>query len=163
MNPSPTGHHQGIHNRSNPQQILRYLAKLSGPFLDRFDLSIEVPLLPVGTLSSPVRSSESSKDVKLRVLTAREIQLKRCGKINAHLNSKETETFCRLKPNDAVFLEETLTKLGLSIRAWHRILRASRTLADLEGKKEIEKLHIMEALSYRSMDRLLIQLQKQSG
>ncbi|WP_118987502.1 YifB family Mg chelatase-like AAA ATPase [Photorhabdus sp. CRCIA-P01] len=163
MNPSPTGHHQGIHNRSNPQQILRYLAKLSGPFLDRFDLSIEVPLLPIGTLSSPIRSSESSKDVKLRVLTARKIQLKRCGKINAHLNSKETETFCKLKPNDAVFLEETLTKLGLSIRAWHRILRTSRTLADLEGKKEIEKLHIMEALSYRSMDRLLIQLQKQSG
>ncbi|AYA41422.1 YifB family Mg chelatase-like AAA ATPase [Xenorhabdus nematophila] len=164
MNPSPTGYHQGLHNRSSPQQVLRYLSKLSGPFLDRFDLSIEVPLLPPGILSqSSAKHGESSHDVKKRVQTARKIQIERCGCINAVLNSKQTEDICQLKIEDAVFLENTLLKLGLSIRAWHRILKVSRTIADLKEQKRIEKPDIMEALSYRSMDRLLIQLQKQAG
>ncbi|OTA20952.1 ComM-related protein [Xenorhabdus beddingii] len=164
MNPSPTGHHQGLHNRSSPQQVLRYLSKLSGPFLDRFDLSIEVPLLPPGILSqSSVKQGESSHEIKKRVQTARKIQLERSGYINAHLNSKQTENICKLKIEDAVFLENTLLKLGLSIRAWHRILKVSRTIADLKEQKRIEKPDIMEALSYRCIDRLLIQLQKQAG
>ncbi|SFU49473.1 YifB family Mg chelatase-like AAA ATPase [Xenorhabdus koppenhoeferi] len=164
MNPSPTGYHQGLHNRSTPQQVLRYLSKLSGPFLDRFDLSIEVPLLPPGILShSSAKYGESSHDVKKRVQMARKIQIERCGHINASLNSKKTEDICKLKMEDAVFLENTLLKLGLSIRAWHRILKVSRTIADLKEQKRIEKPDIMEALSYRSMDRLLIQLQKQAG
>ncbi|MDX7988996.1 ATP-dependent protease [Xenorhabdus sp. 12] len=164
MNPSPTGYHQGLHNRSSPQQVLRYLSKLSGPFLDRFDLSIEVPLLPPGTLSqSSIKHGESSHEIKKRVQTARKVQIERCGHVNACLNSKQTESICKLKAEDAVFLENTLLKLGLSIRAWHRILKVSRTIADLKGQKEIEKPDIMEALSYRSIDRLLIQLQKQAG
>ncbi len=100
---------------------------------------------------------------KKRVQTARKIQIERCGCINAVLNSKQTEDICQLKIEDAVFLENTLLKLGLSIRAWHRILKVSRTIADLKEQKRIEKPDIMEALSYRSMDRLLIQLQKQAG
>ncbi|MBI6549515.1 YifB family Mg chelatase-like AAA ATPase [Xenorhabdus lircayensis] len=163
MNPSPTGYHQGLHNRSSPQQILRYLSKLSGPFLDRFDLSIEVPLLPPGILSqSSTKHGESSHEIKKRVQTARKIQIERYGHINAHLNSKQTENICKLRMEDAVFLENTLLKLGLSIRAWHRILKVSRTIADLKEQKRIEKPDIMEALSYRCIDRLLIQLQKQS-
>ncbi|MDC9581426.1 YifB family Mg chelatase-like AAA ATPase [Xenorhabdus sp. PR6a] len=163
MNPSPTGYHQGMHNRSSPHQVLRYLSKLSGPFLDRFDLSIEVPLLPPGILSqSSTKYGENSQEVKKRVAIARKIQIERCGHINAHLSSKQTEDICKISMEDAVFLENTLLKLGLSIRAWHRILRVSRTIADLKEQKTIEKPEIMEALSYRSIDRLLIQLQKQA-
>ncbi|PHM70962.1 YifB family Mg chelatase-like AAA ATPase [Xenorhabdus sp. KJ12.1] len=164
MNPSPTGYHQGLHNRSSPQQVLRYLAKLSGPFLDRFDLSIDVPLLPPGILSkSSTKHGESSHEVKKRVENARNIQIERNGYVNAHLTCKQTEKVCRLKMEDAIFLENTLLKLGLSVRAWHRILKVSRTIADLKEQKKIEKPDIMEALSYRSMDRLLIQLQNQVG
>ncbi|CDL85614.1 YifB family Mg chelatase-like AAA ATPase [Xenorhabdus szentirmaii] len=164
MNPSPTGYYQGINNRSSPQQVLRYLSKLSGPFLDRFDLSIEVPLLPPGTLSkASTKNSENSEEIKKRVQTARKIQIERCGCINAQLDSKQTENVCKLRTEDAIFLENTLLKLGLSIRAWNRILKVSRTIADLKEQKRIEKVDIMEALSYRNMDRLLIQLQKQVG
>lgn len=161
LNPSAMGHYKGIYNRANPKQILRYLAKLSGPFLDRFDLSIEVPLLPLGTLSHSTPTNESSFDIKQRVIQARKQQIERSGKINAKLNSKEAALFCKLKPNDALFLETTLNKLGLSIRAWGRILKVSRTIADLKQQQQIEKIDIIEAISYHCMDKLLIQLQKQ--
>lgn len=158
MNPSPTGHYQGRQSRSNPQQIMRYLNRLSGPFLDRFDLSIEVPLLAPGILSQHRSKGECSQKVRERVLLARERQLKRSGKINAHLNSKEVEEICRLNANDALFLEQALSKLGLSVRGWQRILKVSRTLADLAAEEHINKSHLAEALSYRCMDRLLLQL-----
>ncbi len=158
MNPSPTGHYQGIYSRTSPQQILRYLAKLSGPFLDRFDLSIEVPLLPPGMLSQQKSCGESSHTVRLRVLNARAQQLNRAGKINAHLTNKEVENFCHLTTADALFLEQVLLKLGLSVRAWYRILKVARTLADLAQQHHIERTHLCEATSYRCMDRLLAQL-----
>lgn len=160
MNPSPTGHYQGIHNRTPAQQILRYLGRLSGPFLDRFDLSIEVPLLPVGMLSKQSHVGESSLQVRQRVLSARERQLTRAGKINALLNNREVDRDCHLQTMDADFFEKALNKLGLSVRAWHRILKVARTLADLTGEKNIDKRHLSEALSYRSMDRLLLQLHR---
>lgn len=160
MNPSPTGHYQGIHNRTPPQQILRYLGRLSGPFLDRFDLSIEVPLLPPGMLGKQCNTGESSSQVRQRVLLARERQLARAGKVNALLNNREVDRDCHLPVAEADFLEKTLSKLGLSVRAWHRILKVARTLADLAGEKDIDKRHLSEALSYRSMDRLLLQLHR---
>jgi magnesium chelatase family protein len=160
MNPSPTGHYQGIHNRTQPQQILRYLSRLSGPFLDRFDLSIEVPLLPQGMLSKQRSPAESSCIVRERVKQARDRQLKRAGKVNAQLNSREVERYCPLTAEDAVFLEQVLLKLGLSVRAWHRILKVSRTLADLNDQPSILRSHLAEALSYRCMDRLLLKLHK---
>jgi magnesium chelatase family protein len=165
MNPSPTGHYQGIHNRTPPQQVLRYLSRLSGPFLDRFDLSIEVPLLPPGVLSQQSQRQascirENSGQVRERVIAARNIQLARAGKINAHLSSSEVEKYCELRKDDAEFLESVLHKLGLSVRAWHRILKVARTLADLSNQSMIEKAHISEALSYRCMDRLLLKLHK---
>lgn len=163
MNPSPTGHYQGIQSRSNPQQVMRYLNRLSGPFLDRFDLSIEVPLLPQGVLSQHRKEGESSQLVRQRVLNAREMQIKRIGKVNAQLNSKEVETICKLDPDDALFLEQALIKLGLSVRGWHRILKVSRTIADLSNEANIKREHLAEALSYRSMDRLLLQLYKAIG
>lgn len=163
MNPSPTGHYQGIHNRTPPQQVIRYLNKLSGPFLDRFDLSIEVPLLPKGALCKNVEKSESSKEIKKRVIDARNRQILRSNKINSQLSTREINKYCKLTDEDNVFLEQALIKLGLSVRAWHRILKVSRTIADLESCKDIERKHVTEALSYRSMDKLLIQLHKNIG
>lgn len=103
MNPSPTGHYQGLHNRTSPQQVLRYLARLSGPFLDRFDLSIEVPLLPPGTLSQRKTQGESSELVRKRVQQARARQLERAGKVNALLSNREVERDCVLQTADAEF------------------------------------------------------------
>lgn len=158
MNPSPTGNYQGTHNRTSPQQIMRYLNRLSGPFLDRFDLSIEVPLLPQGTLQNSEDRGESSVQVRSKILKVRELQLSRQGKVNAQLSSKEIEKFCILQPADAIFLESALTKLGLSVRAYHRILKVARTIADLNNETQINKTHLAEALGYRAMDRLLMKL-----
>ncbi len=158
MNPSPTGNYQGTHNRTSPQQIIRYLNRLSGPFLDRFDLSIEVPLLPQGTLQNSEDRGESSVQVRSKILKVRELQLSRQGKVNAQLSSKEIEKFCILQPADAIFLENALTKLGLSVRAYHRILKVARTIADLNNETQINKTHLAEALGYRAMDRLLMKL-----
>lgn len=160
MNPSPSGHYQGIHNRMPAQQILRYLNRLSGPFLDRFDISIEVPLLPPGILRKQRSQGEDSATVRARVLAARQWQLERADKINAYLSPREIETFCHLTPEDAQYLEEVMSKLGLSVRAWHRILKVARTIADLSKEMSINRKHLAEALSYRCMDRLLIQLHK---
>lgn len=159
MNPSPTGHYQGTHNRTSPQQVMRYLNRLSGPFLDRFDLSIEVPLLPKGALQSNDNRGETTEQVRKRVFLARELQMARAGKINAKLTTKEIERDCRLAEKDALFLENALTKLGLSVRAYHRILKVSRTIADLANEPNIQQIHLAEALGYRAMDRLLQRLQ----
>lgn len=159
MNPSPTGHYQGTYNRTSPQQVMRYLNRLSGPFLDRFDLSIEVPLLPKGALQSSDNRGETTEQVRKRVLSARELQMARAGKINAKLTTKEIERDCRLAEKDALFLENALTKLGLSVRAYHRILKVSRTIADLANEPHIQQIHLAEALGYRAMDRLLQRLQ----
>lgn len=163
MNPSPTGHYQGLHNRTAPQQVIRYLNRLSGPFLDRFDLSIEVPLLPKGILSKDIPKGESTQIVKTRVARARKKQIQRNGKINSALATHEITFFCKVSTIDSEFLEQALIKLGLSVRAWHRILKVSRTIADLDDKIDIERKHLTEALSYRSMDKLLIQLHKNIG
>lgn len=163
MNPSPTGHYQGTHNRTTPQQTMRYLNRLSGPFLDRFDISIEVPLLPKGTLSQKNIAVESTQSVKQRVFKAREIQLERNNKLNSQLSVNEIKHYCLLSEENNEYLEQALIKLGLSARAWHRILKVSRTIADLDSSVNIERQHISEALSYRSMDRLLIQLHKNIG
>nr|ELR5167843.1 YifB family Mg chelatase-like AAA ATPase [Providencia rettgeri] len=161
LNPSPTGHYQGEMSRSSPARILRYLSHISGPFLDRFDISIEIPLLPIGSLSNQNYQGETSEQVRQRVITARNRQLERAGKINNLLTSRETTQFCPLKAKDALFLEHALNKLGLSIRAWHRVLRVSRTIADLNASEHIERAHLLEALGYRTMDKLLLHLQKQ--
>ncbi|SNY78350.1 YifB family Mg chelatase-like AAA ATPase [Enterobacter sp. CC120223-11] len=160
MNPSPTGHYQGNHNRSSPEQVLRYLARLSGPFLDRFDLSLEIPLPPPGLLSKPPEKSESSQAVKNRVVAAQHIQLTRQGKLNALLTSHEMKIHCELQSEDAAWLEQVLTQLGLSIRAWQRLIKVSRSIADLAGEEKITRMHLQEALGYRAIERLLIHLQK---
>ncbi|MDV5226401.1 YifB family Mg chelatase-like AAA ATPase [Providencia manganoxydans] len=161
LNPSPTGHYQGENSRSSPAKILRYLSRISGPFLDRFDLSIDIPLLPLGSLSSQKYQSENSELIRARVISARNRQLERSGKLNSQLTARETTKLCQLSPKDALFLESALNKLGLSIRAWHRVLRVAQTLADMQNTPQIDKQHLLEALSYRAMDKLLLHLQKQ--
>lgn len=160
MNPSPTGHYQGQHNRCSPQQVLRYLSKLSGPFLDRFDLSIEVPLLPSGMLSGRREAGESSASVSERVIKARMLQMARAGKINAHMSNIEIKRWCDVAREDAEWLEEVLNQLGLSIRAWQRILKVARTIADLAGEERVLRAHLQEAVAYRSIDRLMIHLHR---
>lgn len=159
MNPSPTGHYQGQHNRATPEQTLRYLGRLSGPFLDRFDLSLEIPLPPPGVLSRGSDGEERSAVIRLRVLAARQRQLTRQNKLNAQLDSGEIKVWCRLKEDDAIWLEQALSALGLSIRAWQRLLKVARTIADLNEDRNIERHHLQEALSYRAIDRMLNHLQ----
>ncbi|UPQ88007.1 YifB family Mg chelatase-like AAA ATPase [Vibrio sinaloensis] len=162
LNPSPTGYYEGNQSRVNPQSILRYLSRLSGPLLDRFDMSLEIPALPKGTLAEGGDRGEPTEVVRQRVLTARATMLSRAGKVNALLGSREIETYCPLHKQDAEFLESALHRLGLSIRAYHRIIKVARTIADLEGGADIERHHLAEALGYRSMDRLLRQLTAQA-
>lgn len=162
LNPSPTGYYQGSQARANPQTILRYLSRLSGPLLDRFDMSIEIPALPKGTLAHGGDRGESTAAVRQRVMVARERMLDRAGKVNALLQSREIDRDCPLLKADAEFLESALHRLGLSIRAYHRIIKVARTIADLQGEKQITRAHLAEALGYRSMDRLLRQLSAQN-
>ena len=160
MNPSPTGHYQGNHNRCTPEQTLRYLNRLSGPFLDRFDLSLEIPLPPPGILSQSQVKGEDSATVKQRVIAARERQYRRQNKLNAQLDSQDIHKYCPLRSDDAQWLEETLAHLGLSIRAWLRLIKVARTIADIEQSDHISRQHLQEAVGYRAIDRLLIHLQK---
>ncbi|EEX95175.1 ATPase [Vibrio orientalis CIP 102891 = ATCC 33934] len=162
LNPSPTGYYEGNQSRVNPQTILRYLSRLSGPLLDRFDMSLEIPALPKGTLAEGGDRGEPTSVVRERVYIARETMLSRSSKVNALLGSREIERYCPLAKQDAQFLESALHRLGLSIRAYHRIIKVARTIADLEGVEHIARSHLAEALGYRAMDRLLRELTAQA-
>jgi magnesium chelatase family protein len=159
MNPSPCGHISGELRRSTADQILRYLGRLSGPFLDRFALSIMVPLLPKGMLAlsqtGAQQKSERSAQIKARVDLARSLQLLRQGKLNDALTTQEISEFCQLSSDDAEFLENAINKMGLSIRAWHSLLKVARSIADLAASEKVQRIHLTESLSYRAMDRLL--------
>lgn len=163
MNPSPCGHISGDLRRSTPDQVLRYLNRLSGPFLDRFALSIMVPLLPKGCLAKSQRGeankSEKTATIRERVIAAQQQQIARQGKLNHYLTSQEITEFCVLTAEHALFLEQAIERMGLSIRSWHSLLKVARTLADLQGMTKIDKNHLTEALSYRAMDRLITSCQ----
>lgn len=156
LNPSPSGHHKD--GRSSPEQIRRYLSRLSGPFLDRIELQVEVPLLPKGSLSQQ-QTEEHSAIIRQRVVAARAIQWQRQSKANARLNLTELERHCKLSPADADYFESCLTQLKLSARSYHKLLKVARTLADLAQRPRIERNDLLEALSYRAFDRLLNYLQ----
>ena len=153
MNPSPTGFYND--NRSTPEQVLRYLSRLSGPFLDRIDIQIEVARLPRGLWSEENTHNESSVLIQKRVQACRERQIHRQRVANAHLTSAQIREFCPLHTDDNDFLELAVEKLGLSTRAHHKILKIARTIADMEASENICHEHLIEALSYRAMDRLL--------
>lgn len=156
MNPCPCGYLTDPNGRCHcsKEQIAKYRRKLSGPLLDRIDMHIEVPNLPHGFLTQSVEShSENSETVRARVTQARKIQLARQNKINLLLSGKILEKYAELSHSNKEFLEGAIQKLNLSARAYHRILRVARTIADLALSEKIEISHITEALSYRRLER----------
>lgn len=157
LNPSPCGHFGTAQMRSSPEQIRRYLSKLSGPFLDRFDLTVEVPRLPPGILSQG-EHGEDSATVRQRVCAARQRAEQRQGGTNANLQGRALQRHCPLASDDMQFLEQAVERLGLSARAHHRLLRVARTIADLAHSPNVERPHLAEALGYRGFDRLLARL-----
>ncbi|MBV1840314.1 ATP-dependent protease, partial [Photobacterium ganghwense] len=119
------------------------------------------PALPRGTLADGGDRGEPSVVIRQRVAQARDIMQGRAGRVNALLSTRELDKYCALDKPDAEFLETALHQLGLSIRAYHRIIKVARTIADLAGCERISRSHLAEALGYRAMDRLLKQLSAQ--
>ncbi len=154
MNPCPCGYLGDASNRCqcSPQQVNRYRSKISGPLLDRIDLHIEVPNLPRSELRQDA-AREASAQVRHRVIMAREKQLQRCAKANSRLENKEIEQFCRLSEADEQLLDSAIEQLGLSARAWYRILKVARTIADLADSEKIQTIHLTEAITYRRLER----------
>ena len=124
--------------------------KLSGPLLDRIDLQIEVPALPVEALQTTA-TGESSSTVRARVTEARQRQNARQGKPNAQLSSKEIDRYCQPDETGAALLKQALSRLKLSARAYHRVLRVARSIADLAGSEHLASQHIAEAVQYRRL------------
>ncbi|GEB73140.1 competence protein [Pseudoalteromonas carrageenovora] len=157
LNPSPTGSHTD--KRATPDQVMRYLSRVSGPFIDRIDLQIELPRLTSIELQS-TKPEESSAQVRARVEAAYYIQLKRQGKVNARLNNKEMNVHCELASPELQFLARASEKLSLSPRSYHRVIKVARTISDLKGAENISLDELKEALNYRAFERLLAQLAK---
>lgn len=160
MNPCPCGFFTDPKNECHctPHQIQRYLSKISGPLLDRIDLHLEVPRLTYEQLSQK-RDGETSSEIRQRVNQARVMQKKRYEKdfvgFNAHLESKMLDKHCILDKNGVELLKTAILEIGLSARAYDKILKIARTIADLDSKENIEAGHISEAIGYRSLDRNL--------
>ncbi|MCQ8879855.1 YifB family Mg chelatase-like AAA ATPase [Pseudoalteromonas shioyasakiensis] len=155
LNPSPTGCHND--KRATPDQVMRYLSRVSGPFIDRIDLQIELPRLNSMQLQS-TEEEESSATVRARVEAAYNIQLTRQGKVNARLNNKEMSEHCALAPAELEFLAKASEKLSLSPRSYHRVIKVARTIGDLKGQTNISLIELKEALNYRAFERLIHQL-----
>lgn len=162
MNPCPCGHFTDPHKRCQctPLQIQRYLSRISGPILDRIDIHLEVPRLDYSQLSKR-RTGEPSSAIKKRVITAREKQKERFRGKNAHsaynayMTSVEVERHCPLSSDAGDLLKTAILELGISARAYDKILKVSRTIADLEDSQTIGSHHISEAIGYRCLDRNL--------
>ena len=159
MNPCPCGH-RGDPRRDcscTPVMVQRYRARLSGPLLDRMDLHVEVP--PVGYRDlAGARPGESSAAVRQRVTAARQVQLERFrGRpdlyCNAHMQARDLPRHCAVEGQAAALLKRAVTHLALSARAYHRILKVARTIADLAGQADIAAAHVAEAVQYRTLDR----------
>jgi magnesium chelatase family protein len=159
MNPSPSGffNEPDSPQTSSPHEMQRYLSKISGPLLDRIDIHIEVTPVPFEKLADD-RKSECSNDIRKRVTAAREIQSARfemTDKVhyNAQMSSKQIREFCALDDVSKQLLKTAMERLNLSARAYDRILKVARTIADLDAAETIVSAHISEAIQYRSLDR----------
>jgi magnesium chelatase family protein len=157
MNPCPCGYLGDPYSscRCTPEQIRRYRGRLSGPLLDRIDMHIEVPNLTRDILHQHGNeTSENSQTIRDRVIRAYRLQIERQDKSNSQLSKTEIEGCCRLKDDHKKILDEAITALNLSTRSLHRILKVSRTIADLDGLPDINTRHIVEAIGYRRLERL---------
>ncbi len=161
MNPCPCGYATDSNNdcACSSQMIQKYMSRISGPLMDRIDIHIEVPAVPFHQLSEKA-DGESSESIQLRVQEAREVQLSRFKKsdnlfANAQMESRDLKIHCGLDRESGELLKTAMDKLGLSARAYDRILKVSRTIADLDKKEKIDSGHISEAIQYRSLDRQL--------
>lgn len=161
MNPCPCGYFTDPNKECTctPPSIQKYMAKISGPLLDRIDIHIEVPAVKYKELATEA-PAEKSDVIRNRVLRAREIQIVRFSDSkhifnNGDMGSKEVRKYCKLDNSGEELLKMAMTKLGLSARAYDRILKVSRTIADLEGSENIQPQHVSEAIQYRSLDREL--------
>jgi magnesium chelatase family protein len=159
MNPSPSGYFNDPDApvTSSPAEMQRYLSKISGPLLDRIDIHIEVTPVPFEKLSEE-RKGESSVEIRQRVMKARDIQTKRFKAsdsvhYNAQMNTKQIRKYCVLDDTSKQLLKTAMERLNLSARAYDRILKVSRTIADIEGVETVNGTHISEAIQYRSLDR----------
>ncbi len=156
MNPCPCGYlgDSGGRCRCTANQIARYRGRISGPLLDRIDMHVEVPRLDVGRLGGPVPSeAEGTAEVRQRVMAAHARQQARAGKPNNVLTPTEIDRDCALDPASLRLMEQALSRLALSARAYHRILKVARTIADLRGVESIDRVHLSEAIGYRRLDR----------
>lgn len=159
MNPCPCGYFGSSREcKCSPMQIQRYVGKISGPLMDRIDIHIDVPAVKFNELRGrDVPAGESSDEVRERVIRAREIQLRRFRDDGVYSNSamstKQIRKFCELDAQSEELLERAMSRQGLSARAHDRILKVSRTIADLDGSENIQPTHISEAINYRSLDR----------
>jgi magnesium chelatase family protein len=148
MNPCPCGHLGDARCRCTPDQVSRYLSRISGPLLDRIDVRIEVPAVPLRELQQ-ASCGERSDDIRMRVSLARDRMLARQGKANALLESQEVERFCAVGADGSGLLGRAVSQLGLSARSYHRTLKVARSIADLAGAEQITGAHVAEALGYR--------------
>jgi len=154
MNPCPCGYLGQSRCHCTEDQVRRYRARISGPLMDRIDMLIEVPPVAKSMLrpSENRTQEESSAKVQQRVLLARNRQIERAGKVNYLLDNKELEEYCQLSESNYQLLEQAISRLGLSARAYHRILRVARTIADLANSEHIQTIHLSEAIGYRRLD-----------
>jgi len=153
MNPCPCGHcgDRSGRCRCTPERIARYRGRISGPLADRIDIKLEVPAPREAELVAPV-AAESSEAIKKRVERAREVQMLRQGKPNALLGTREIDRHCGTDRDGDQLLRHALARLLLSARAYHRVLRVARSIADLAGRTSIAAEHIAEAIQYRRLD-----------
>jgi magnesium chelatase family protein len=162
MNPCPCGYFTDPSKtcKCTPNQIQKYLSRVSGPLLDRIDIHLEVPRLKYEKLSQK-RKGEPSKKIKERVLACRKEQNRRfaangsSNRVNAGMSHGDIETYCRLSGDAEELLKSAILELGISARAYDKLLKISRTIADMEGSGLIEAHHISEAVGYRCLDRNL--------
>lgn len=158
MNPCPCGNfgHPTLKCTCTPQQVERYMGRISGPLLDRIDLQVEMPPVPVKEIKA-AKLSETSAEIKKRVDAARKLQQERYAgepfSCNAKMTPAAQKKYCRLSDRAAALLTDIFEKMSLSMRAYDRIIRIGRTIADLAGSENIEAEHISEAVYYRSLDK----------
>ena len=158
MNPCPCGYFGDSRHQCTctAGQIHRYRARVSGPLLDRFDIHLDVPAVPYKELSDDT-AGEPSEVIRLRVVAARERQLARFGAerfyANSQMRTRQIKKYCALMPEAKSLLETAMQKLALSARAYTRILKLSRTIADMEGAEGIGSHHVSEAIQYWTLDR----------